>query len=135
LNDAQSKLEGAIKKLLSPENVTDNDNNDGENNDVDSSVPVDGDNDDIDPDDLAAAFFAQQAKKQQIEMKLPVEEWAETIVAVYERRNQQQQERHDDPTLTTTIISTNNESNDVHKDKDNLAKELLEKYRQIVSSS
>mmetsp|Transcript_45788 Transcript_45788/g.139095 ORF Transcript_45788/g.139095 Transcript_45788/m.139095 type:complete len:227 (-) Transcript_45788:846-1526(-) len=30
-----------------------------------------------DPDDLAAAFFAQQAKKEEMERKLPVEEWTE----------------------------------------------------------
>ena len=29
-----------------------------------------------DPDDLAAAFFARQAKKEEVEMSLPIEDWA-----------------------------------------------------------
>jgi hypothetical protein len=42
--------------------------------------------DPIDPDDLAAAFFAQQARKQQEETRIPVNEWAKTIFAHAERK-------------------------------------------------
>lgn len=37
-------------------------------------------NDDYPDDDFAAAFFAQQARKKQEENRLPVQEWAQTIL-------------------------------------------------------
>ena len=42
----------------------------------------------VDPDDLAAAFFAQQALQKEKETKLDVEDWAMTISKSFQRRNE-----------------------------------------------
>ena len=69
-NDAAVGMEDAATNAsLSPENHTKSTaKQDATMNDTDN-----------DPDDLAAAFFAQQAKKKEAELKLPVEEWAKVI--------------------------------------------------------
>jgi DnaJ-class molecular chaperone len=63
-----------------------------------------------DPDDLAAAFFAQQSKRKEAEMKLPVDEWAKVIrqkkKLVGEGRFLQSKPRRKSDSKTTTFTIT-----------------------------
>jgi len=78
LEEASSQLQSALERLQSGQTLVDNDDNSDHTNNADA---------DYDPDDLAAAFFAQQAKKRQAESKLPVQEWAKTIFATSEQKH------------------------------------------------
>jgi hypothetical protein len=70
LHDANHSLQVALQKLAYGESLL-------EDQDLASS----DDEPSADPEDLAAAFFAQQAKKKQQETKLPIHKWAHAIAA------------------------------------------------------
>ena len=74
LRDAKEQLDEALKCLAEGETLVDDA--------VSDSAALD-----FDPDDLAAAFFAQQVRKQQAETKLPIHQWARTIHAVSKTRS------------------------------------------------
>ncbi len=76
LRDANEQLEIALRQLENGQPLTENENDvDNGSSTVTGSIDMDY----YDPDDLAAAFFAQQAQKQQAETKLPIHAWAKTI--------------------------------------------------------
>lgn len=70
LQDADSQLQEALQQLANGQALQDAD-----------EPESDTGSDEMDPDDLAAAFFAQQAKKKQTESTLPIHPWAKTIFA------------------------------------------------------
>lgn len=78
LHQASAQLQAALQQLES--GYLPNDNGEMKSASSGGAAPDDMD---YDPDDLAAAFFAQQAKKQQAESKLPIDEWAKTIHATW----------------------------------------------------
>ena len=67
LQEARSELESALIKLQVGQ--------------LQVATELEDETNEYDPDDLAAAFFAQQAHKQQAESKLPIDAWARTIHA------------------------------------------------------
>jgi hypothetical protein len=75
LQEAGSELKMALRKLESGQQLPPDDT------DASPASPANNTDSDYDPDDLAAAFFAQQAQKQQAESKLPIDTWAKTIYA------------------------------------------------------
>ena len=69
LEEAGNSLQKAVTKLHNGEQLEDDK----------PSVPADPAYDCDDPDDMAAAFFAQQARKKELEAILPINEWAKVI--------------------------------------------------------
>mmetsp|Transcript_16275 Transcript_16275/g.28401 ORF Transcript_16275/g.28401 Transcript_16275/m.28401 type:complete len:140 (-) Transcript_16275:926-1345(-) len=125
LKDARSKLQVALNEQWlqearggSGENIRQEESHVEEHATSNSKTAQNATEDD--PDDLAAAFFAQQAKKQQEENRLPVEEWARILLLTSSNR---------EPPISTTAERSGN-----GLPAEELAKKLLEDYRQIVQS-
>jgi hypothetical protein len=75
LQDAGTSLQSAVNRVQAGESLLE----DGSGAFTDKQLLPPSEFED--PDDLAAAFFAQQAKKQQQETQLPIQEWATVIYA------------------------------------------------------
>lgn len=75
LQEAGFELKAALEKLESGQPLTDDDKA------ASPSAFAAGADNDVDPDDSVAAFFAQQAQQQRAESKLPINAWAKTIHA------------------------------------------------------
>ena len=85
-----------------------------------------------DPDDLAAAFFAQQAKKQKEEARLPVNEWAKTIFAHLDRKREDEDD--DEPSSRIDTTTTPNSCRPKLADfQDDLVNELLQTFQKSFS--
>ena len=91
LRDADGQLQAALRKLENGEQL----NEPIEPDTTSSAEPVD-------PDDLAAAFFAQQAKKKQAESALPIDAWARTIHATRQPQNREEMQGTSTSILTST---------------------------------
>lgn len=72
LNEAELQLQTALQRLEAGQPLT------TPEDEADSSAAVAMDHD---PDDLAAAFFAQQATQKKAASTLPINPWARTIYA------------------------------------------------------
>lgn len=71
-----------------------------------------------DPDDLAAAFFAAQAAKEQQKAKLPTEDWIAAITSLWERKKLARDRNstnasvadEDDSNSSRHVVSTSHEA-------------------------
>jgi hypothetical protein len=87
LQEAGDSLQKALTKLHNGEQLEDDK----------PSVPAAPAYDCDDPDDMAAAFFAQQARKKQQEAVLPINEWAKVIFNHEEMIRKRQEEVIQEP--------------------------------------
>mmetsp|Transcript_45595 Transcript_45595/g.110996 ORF Transcript_45595/g.110996 Transcript_45595/m.110996 type:complete len:197 (+) Transcript_45595:16-606(+) len=106
-----------------------------------------------DPDDLAAAFFAKQAQKQQRLNQLPIKDWAVCVVNYSQKTKKQSKEKEDhqesskntdsdgDADARSNAIiamdtkSTNTASQLPEEEVENLANQLFVDFKKTVSSS
>ena len=114
------------------------------------------DDDGYDPDDLAAAFFAKQAQKQQRLNELPMKDWAVCVVNYGQKTKRRSNEKEDQKTRnadsnddadnrsiarTKTIDrtmdakTTDTESQLSEEEVENLANQLFFEFKKIIASS
>jgi hypothetical protein len=79
LQDAGTSLQNAVNRVQAGESLLEDGSGALTGSAVDNQLLSPSEFED--PDDLAAAFFAQQAKKEQQERQLPIQEWATVIYA------------------------------------------------------
>ena len=111
LLEAGTMLQSAMEKLENGEPL---DEKTGANTTPPEPVATD------DPDDLAAAFFAQHAQKQQEESRIPANEWARTIFANAERK---------------TALSAKTSTHSKKNPNDDMVNELYEEFQKGMETA
>ena len=112
LQDVNGSLEEEIRKLQTGESLA----RDARNISMVKEEKVA-----LDPDDMAAAFFAQQAKKQQEETKLPINEWAKIAVSCRDKTMAMQRKKPY-PDITGQTTPRSQSGDDMKSDDSNWAK-------------